>query len=112
MKKLLVLVLALVMIFSLTACGGGESNDNDQPKVAIVGSWECAAENSTLVLNEDETGEVNNNGNVQAITWMYDEPSHAIIFTLAGTDMTEDGTYFEDKDLINVDGWVYNRVTE
>ena len=39
-KKLLALMLALAMIFSLTACGGGSSNTSEEPADLSAMSWD------------------------------------------------------------------------
>lgn len=125
MKKLLAMLLVAVMSFSLVACGGEtetDSNDKQQEisqtdnenasKNSVVGKWEYAEENSTLVLNEDNSGELTNNDKTEAITWKYDDDSHTILVTLVDSDWTEECTYMAEDDTIYVDQWLYSRVTE
>ena len=106
MKKTIALLLALVLCLSLVACG------NSNKKKSIVGKWECAAEDSVIIMNEDKTGSVTNSGNVMEFTWIYDESSHLLVFTLVNSDWTEEGTYMEDADTIYCDGWMYTRAAE
>ena len=112
MKKLAALLLVVVMIFSLVACGGGKDEKNDETvsKGSVVGKWEYAEENCILVLNEDNSGEMIYGEESLAMTWEYDDASHTV--TLIDDGFTDECTYSPEDDTICVDDWVFSRVTE
>ena len=41
MKKLIALLIALLMVFTLAACGGGSGGGTEPDVHPIVGTWEC-----------------------------------------------------------------------
>lgn len=125
MKKLFALLLAVTMCFALVACGGEtQTNDNatqqsnnevkkdekdTASKVVVVGKWACDKDNSTLLINEDNTGEINLGEEVIAITWKYDEATHLMIVTATEKGWDDEVTYFESDDTLYVDSMTYVR---
>ena len=125
MKKLFALLLAVTMCFALVACGGEtQTNDNatqqsnnevkkdekdTASKVVVVGKWTCDKDNSTLLINEDNTGEINLGEEVIAITWKYDEATHLMIVTATEKGWDDEVTYFESDDTLYVDSMTYVR---
>lgn len=125
MKRLFALLLAVTMCFALVACGGEtQTNDNatqqsnnevkkdekdTASKVVVVGKWACDKDNSTLLINEDNTGEINLGEEVIAITWKYDEATHLMIVTATEKGWDDEVTYFESDDTLYVDSMTYVR---
>ena len=125
MKKLFALLLAVTMCFALVACGGEtQTNDNatqqsnnevkkdekdTASKVVVVRKWACDKDNSTLLINEDNTGEINLGEEVIAITWKYDEATHLMIVTATEKGWDDEVTYFESDDTLYVDSMTYVR---
>lgn len=122
MKKLLVILLAIVLAFSFVACGDETSNDgagagkNDPTplditkKEAYVGSW--TKKNTTdapftmnITLNADGTGLM---GTKTGVTWTFDESAKKITVVLNYSDgstsedttatLKEDGKLYWDYD--------------
>ena len=93
MKKAMSLLLALVMVLSLAACGsGGSADDNSSGTTLVYGSADYTRINPAM----DEHGEINlllfngltaHDGNDQIVpglaeTWDYDEQTYTYTFHL------------------------------
>lgn len=104
MKKLLALLLVTVMALSLVACG--------EKKPAVVGTWEYEEEDSLLILNADNTGKLTAGDRSLEITWKYDDTTSVITVTATEENLTDEVTYDKESDIIDVDGWVYVRISK
>ena len=80
MKKVIALLLVMALSCVLFAsCGGsgGESKASDDPKEAIVGTWEYESGGYTYVFKADGTGEYSG----MAFTYTIDGSKLSILYT-------------------------------
>jgi hypothetical protein len=76
MKKVLSLVLVAIMVFALTACGGGESSGSDN--IIKIGDYEAVYKGSKLVKDDDGNDVIaitydytNNSKQAQSFNWAF-----------------------------------------
>ena len=80
MKKIMVMLLAVIMCFAFVACDIGSSNDSDveNAKKEIIGEWKYLESGgviySSFIFNEDGTGTVVSKVDdmEMPMTWKYD----------------------------------------
>lgn len=82
MKKAISLILVLMLCLGLCACSGEAEVEPIEPKV--VGNWSGESFYGTmeLTLNADHTGELIQDDESQAITWLFDEASRLILIEM------------------------------
>ena len=111
MKKFFALALAVLMLASLAACGGGEaseesaaSSQGETPEALAAGTYEIVKikfvgdtewtedEEGSIVLNADGTGKFNRDGESFNLTWTLDGETFAMTETFLGIKNEYTGT--------------------
>lgn len=144
MQKIIAMLLVIVMVFSLVACGkktdnndestgqeteqtgtettGGETvatqeqstnatTEEAQAKtVSVVGKWAYHNGEASLVVKDDQTGELYVNEGTKTFTWQFDDNSNVLTLT---TDNTVDSaSYKKDEDAIYIDSWCFKKIDD
>lgn len=99
MKKIFALVLAILMTFSLVACGDSANSTPSKEDTEILGEWKSFDE-TVFKFESDGKGELNTSGTRSDFTWKYDPELsvYVIAISIAGninaSFKTEDGVKY------------------
>ena len=103
MKKVFSIILVIILLISLTACGRSESP---------VGSWHYAKNDTfNLVLNKDGTCtlQIEDWSSVQHLTWRYDDSTNFIYLSENGTLLSPVLIYSPDQNTIKFSDFILTR---
>lgn len=107
--KILAVVLALVLLVSLAACGGSDKgNGGSHDASSLVGTWESNEAPGTFYeFKADGTGTLKGEG--YSMNFTYVDKSTSVDFTYEGSDSVQNNEYTVDGSTLTLAGITYTK---
>ena len=92
MKKIVsIMLVALMLIGMLSACGGEKKESEKEEPITIVGTWEYGSMGAAYIFNEDGTGTYTFSGTDMNFT--YTDDGSKLIIQYENADNTNEFSY-------------------